>query len=110
MAKVTGIGGVFLTAHDQAALKRWYVEELGAPVEEGVICFRSADGASALLGVFTEEDVDHPVINLRVDDLQGLLEQLGEDIEIEDTEHGRFATIIDPEGNPVQLWEPAPGW
>jgi predicted enzyme related to lactoylglutathione lyase len=108
VARITGIGGVFLTAHDAEALKRWYVEVLGAPVEDGRIVFRSP--GAAILGVFTEEDVEHPLINLRVDDLAAMLEQLGEDVEIEDTENGRFATVVDPEGNPVQLWEPAPGW
>ena len=28
---------------------------------------------------------------------------------IEEMEFGRFGWVIDPEGNKVELWEPAPG-
>jgi predicted enzyme related to lactoylglutathione lyase len=51
------------------------------------------------------------MINYRVANLDWLLEQLrAEGIEIdpriEEYEYGRFAWIMDPEGNRIELWEP----
>ncbi len=50
------------------------------------------------------------MINYRVSDLDGLLEALGkEGVQIEhreDYDYGRFAWIMDPEGNRIELWEP----
>ena len=51
------------------------------------------------------------MINYRVDDLDALLETLrAEGVQIdpkrEDFEYGRFAWIMDPEGNRIELWEP----
>ena len=56
---------------------------------------------------------DHQfMLNFRVNDLDGLLEQLnasGIDVivkpEWDSPETGRFARIHDPEGNPIELWE-----
>lgn len=53
------------------------------------------------------------MINFRVDDLDALIAKLtAEGVEVEtraewDSEVGRFVRIHDPEGNPVELWEPA---
>ena len=54
------------------------------------------------------------MINFRVEDLDGLLEALrAEGVEIdpkrEEFEYGRFAWIMDPEGNRIELWQPPPG-
>jgi predicted enzyme related to lactoylglutathione lyase len=51
------------------------------------------------------------MINYRADDLDALLEALrAEGVEIdpkhEDYDYGRFAWIMDPEGNRIELWEP----
>jgi predicted enzyme related to lactoylglutathione lyase len=53
------------------------------------------------------------MLNLRVDDLAGLIERLtSEGIEVttrpewNDPQVGSFARIHDPEGNPVELWQP----
>jgi predicted enzyme related to lactoylglutathione lyase len=53
------------------------------------------------------------MINLRVRDLEGMLEQLNAaGIEIitndewDSPEVGKFARIHDPEGNAIELWEP----
>lgn len=50
-------------------------------------------------------------INLRVDDLDGMVERLaasGTAVELhpEPYPNGRFAELADPEGNRIQLWEP----
>jgi predicted enzyme related to lactoylglutathione lyase len=57
---------------------------------------------------------DHQwMLNLRVDALDGVLEKLrGAGVEVttkpewDDPATGRFARIHDPEGNPIELWEP----
>jgi predicted enzyme related to lactoylglutathione lyase len=51
-------------------------------------------------------------INFRVPDLDGMVEQLraaGTEVTVDPTTYsmGRFASLTDPEGNPIQLWEPA---
>jgi predicted enzyme related to lactoylglutathione lyase len=116
MATVTGVGGVFFRARDPDALKHWYQTHLGIPRTD---VLHAQEGASLVFGVF-REDTDHfPaaqqwMVNLRVDDLVALLEQLrAAGVEIVRTEEeeslGRFAWITDPEGNRVELWEPAEG-
>ena len=92
MARVTGIGGVFLKAKDPAALKQWYVEHLGMRLEDwGGVVFRwhddaanqSAAGATVWHLADADEDWFEPsqsqvMINYRVDDLHGLLAQLAD--------------------------------
>ena len=50
------------------------------------------------------------MINYRVENLEALLELLkNEGVtvvgEMEDSEYGKFAHILDPEGNKIELWE-----
>lgn len=122
--RVTGIGGVFFKAEDPEELKAWYVRHLGLPTrEDGGVMFTwreegEADRQGATVwGPFPlDTDYFEPseaafMINYRVADLDGLLEQLqreGLEIEgrVEEYPYGRFAWIMDPEGNRVELWEP----
>ncbi len=126
MAKVTGIGGVFFKAKDPKALAAWYVERLGFNLEEwgGVIFDWKADqsaqkGEGLTVWHLAEAGGDwfapstsHLMINYRVDDLDGLLAQLrAAEVTIVDGPkeefNGKFAWVMDPEGNKVELWEPA---
>lgn len=125
MGNVTGLGGVFFKAEDPDALGSWYREQLGLPVgEHGYFDFkwRSEDDPDrvgrTVWSLFPSDTdyfgpTDQPfMINYRVDDLDGLLDALRDqgiavDDEIEEYEFGRFAWITDPEGNRVELWEPA---
>ncbi len=127
MARVTGIGGVFVRAKDPVALAAWYAEHLGVPTERyGGATFHWSNGSSTDLHGSTTwapfpRDTRYfgrlsqqAMINFRVDDLDGLLAALrdaGVEVldEIEDSEFGRFAWCVDPEGNRVELWEPATG-
>jgi predicted enzyme related to lactoylglutathione lyase len=122
---VVGMGGYFFRAKDPATLKAWYREHLGVgggcgTDEKGVAnpyCWYH-EGGPMVFEPFKEASDYFPaekqaMINLRVRDLPGLLEQLrGEGIEVitkpewEATEAGSFARIHDPEGNPIELWEP----
>ena len=124
MAKVTGIGGVFLKCRgDSAALAAWYREHLGLPLETwgGAVLRwpddKASDGgltvwslAAADSSWFSPSDSAF-MINYRVDDLDGLLAQLrAAGIEPvggpESHENGKFAWVMDPDGNKVELWEP----
>lgn len=124
MAKVTGIGGVFFKSrNDSAALADWYKTHLGIPLEPwGGAVLRWPDDTADDKGltVWTVADKDSQwfrpsesvfMINYRVDDLDALLAQLrAAGIEIvggpDAHENGKFAWIMDPEGNKVELWQP----
>ena len=124
MAKVTGIGGVFFKCEDPIALRDWYVEKLGLSLDdEGYVVLWWGDEVrgSTVWGPFPAETTafEWPegkqwLINYRVDDLDGILEQLKaggvtvSDDTFEDM-NGRFGHCWDPEGNRIQLWEPHPG-
>lgn len=118
MAEVTGIGGVFFRARDPEALKRWYADHLGIMVNSPV-WFQEA-GPTVFAPFAADTDYfgraeQQWMINLRVSNLEALLERLGAaGIEAErraewDSEVGHFARIHDPEGNPIELWEPTVG-
>ena len=124
MARVTGIGGVFLkSTKDAKALIDWYHENLGLKIEEfgGVILNWQEDTAEDRgMTVWHVAEPDSEwfgpsqssfMINYRVDDMAGLIEKLsGNGVEIlqgpESHENGQFAWVMDPEGNKVELWEP----
>ena len=124
MAKVTGIGGVFFkSTNDNQALAEWYRDHLGLSLESwgGAILKWPDDKAEdGGLTVWTTAAPDTKwfapsessfMINYRVDDLVALLSELKEaGVEIvggpESHENGRFAWIMDPDGNKVELWEP----
>ncbi|MEU5697136.1 VOC family protein [Actinosynnema sp. NPDC020468] len=121
MAKVTGIGGVFLRARNPVRLAGWYREHLGVPMSDrGAVTFHWEAAETTTLALFAS-DTDYfgepgqrAMLNLRVDDLPSLLEDLrGRGVEVlpdtEDSEFGRFGWCVDPEGNRIELWEPAPG-
>ncbi len=125
MARVTGIGGVFLRARDSKALGEWYAQHLGIkPTEYGVSFVWSecaepeGEGKGQTVWSLFPDDTKYfgagtqqAMVNYRVDDLDALLEQLrAAGVEIdpkrEDYEYGRFAWIVDPEGNRIELWQP----
>ncbi len=117
LARAVGIGGVFFRAADAAGLAEWYEKHLGIDdlhksvwhQEAGMTIFGPFDRNSEYFGRAEQQWM----INFRVDDLDALIAKLTADgIEVEtraewDSEVGRFARIHDPEGNPVELWEPA---
>jgi len=122
MERVTGIGGVFFRARDPAALGHWYAEHLGVSPppptydeppwwqQQGPTVFAAFEQDSEY---FTRPEQQW-AINFRVRDLDAMLAQLrGAGIEAaldpQTYPNGRFADLTDPEGNPVQLWEPADG-
>lgn len=125
MAKVIGIGGVFFKSRDPAALLKWYSEVVGMELEPwgGVVLRPQAmadhPGAATVFSPFkADSDYFAPstnpyMINLAVDDLDGVLARcaLHGVTPIKTTPDegmGKFAHIMDPEGNKLELWEPKP--
>lgn len=122
MKRVTGIGGVFFKAENPKRLYAWYEKHLGlrAKPGEGIAFREPADGSRTVFAIFPSDTTYFQpgrsdfMMNFRVEDLDRLLEALrAEGVEIdpkrEDFEYGRFAWIMDPEGNRIELWQPPPG-
>ena len=124
MAKVTGIGGVFFkSTNDHKKLAEWYSQNLGIQLEpwggailkwtndksedRGLTVWHVAEGDSEWFSPSNSSFM----INYRVDNLGQMLTQLrAGGVEViqgpESHENGKFAWIMDPDGNKVELWEP----
>ena len=121
--RVTGIGGIFFRARDPAGMAAWYQENLGICAEDGHADFvwhdseRPDQPGRTVWSIFPADTEyfgpSRPafMINYRVSNLDRMLAQLsrnGVAVEkVEDFDYGRFAWITDPEGNRIELWEPA---
>jgi len=124
MERVTGIGGIFFKAEDPKKLQAWYRDNLGVQLEEGgyaVFKWAENDAKRDAVTVWStfSKDTNHfqpskaPfMINYRVNNLDAMLAQLkSKGVEQvggieESTELGRFAWVMDPEGNKIELWQP----
>ncbi len=124
MARVTGIGGIFFKSKgDHKALAGWYETHLGIKLEAyGAAILKwpedTAEDDGLTVWSVAQKDTDwfSPseasfMINYRVDDMDGLLANFrAAGIAIlkgpEFHENGKFAWIMDPEGNKLELWEP----
>jgi predicted enzyme related to lactoylglutathione lyase len=115
--RVTGIGGVFLRGRDPVALRAWYEQHLGIPIEEwGGHPFTAESGDSTVWSIFPGDTDYWPreqqaMVNYRVRDLDAMLAQLraaGAEVDdrVEEQEFGRFGWATDPEGNRFELWQP----
>jgi len=119
MHKVTGIGGFFFRAQNPQTLARWYLDHLGVdlvPISYGGEPWVQEAGPTVFAPFPQDTEMfgrpeQQWMINFRVRSLDAMVEQLrAADLEVEvDPEtypNGRFAQLRDPEGNPIQLWEP----
>lgn len=116
MEKVTGIGGVFFRSSDPEKLSRWYTEHLG--IDIGTSVWQQEVGPTVFApfkdgtGYFGRPEQQW-MVNLRVRNLDAMITQLrAAEIEVAtdpewNSDVGRFARIYDPEGNPIELWEPS---
>jgi glyoxylase I family protein len=120
MEKVTGIGGFFFRAKDPKALGLWYQQHLGILTiptsyekhgwqqEAGSTAFAAFPETSKYFGDAQKDWM----LNFRVRDLDKMAAQLqaaGIAVKVDPQSYpnGRFARLHDPEGNPIELWQPA---
>lgn len=118
MAAVIGFGGIFLRTDDPKALYQWYEQHLGLSKVPGAYAFPAPKkGGEIVFSFFKQDNTYFPVaqkamINLQVDDLDGLLDRLQAegvtvDPERQSYDFGKFGWLTDPAGNRIELWEPA---
>jgi predicted enzyme related to lactoylglutathione lyase len=111
--RVLGIGGLFFRSHDPKRLAEWYQQNLG--IDHQV--WQQAAGPTAFTPFPADTDYFGAkqqawMVNFRVRNLDAMVAQLQKsNIEVkvdpEKYPYGRFARLHDPDGNPVELWEPA---
>jgi glyoxylase I family protein len=120
MEKVAGIGGLFFRAHDPESLGRWYHEHLGialTPTSENSPVWEQEAGQT-VFSPFPETSkyFGDPqkvwMVNFRVHDLDKMVAQLrtaGIEVKVDAQTYpnGRFGRLHDPEGNPIELWQPS---
>lgn len=122
--RVIGIGGIFFKSPDHARLRSWYAENLGIDHGEHGRMFqwRPADGTEperiTIWSIFPGSSTYFGpsdsgfMINYIVDDLDAMLRKLEKsgariDPKRDDHDYGRFAWVYDPDGNKIELWQPA---
>tara|TARA_R110000824_G_scaffold288508_2_gene476473 strand:+ start:41574 stop:42059 length:486 start_codon:yes stop_codon:yes gene_type:complete len=119
MEKVSGIGGIFFRSGNPENLALWYETHLGVsrtPQSYDEEAWQQEAGSTIFAPFQSDTDYfGNPaqawMINFRVNDLDAMVRQLvnaGIDVVVDETEYpnGRFARLHDPEGNPIELWEP----
>ncbi|HEY8027646.1 MAG TPA: VOC family protein [Burkholderiaceae bacterium] len=118
---ITGVGGVFFKAKDPKALAAWYRDVLGLPLEAwgGAMLRYDAPQHPPVLtwsafpatSKYFAPSTGDFMINYAVDDMDAFLARLrAKDVAVlkrdDEEPNGRFAWILDPEGNKIELWEP----
>jgi glyoxylase I family protein len=119
MEQVTGIGGFFFRARDPQALAQWYRDHLGVsliPSSYEELPWQQEAGHTAFAPFPEDTDYFGPggktwMLNFRVRSLDAMVDQLRAAgvtavVDPQAYPNGRFARVYDPEGNPVELWEP----
>ncbi|MBC3767418.1 VOC family protein [Neptunicella marina] len=129
MQRVTGIGGIFFKAQDPKALREWYQAHLGIDIQDwGGAVLNASKAATnsnprdnSIIWNISAADNDYYapsqspfMLNYRVADLQTLLQLLREEgcnvlDKTDESDFGKFAWVIDPEGNKIELWQPPAG-
>lgn len=111
--RATGIGGLFFRAKDPEALGAWYKRHFGIADSSGMPWITEA--GMTVFAPFKADTDYFParsqfMINLRVEGIQALLAGLEADgvavKRLADETYGVFAHCEDPEGNPLEIWQP----
>lgn len=122
--KVTGIGGIFFFSDDPDQTKKWYGKNLGLEINDYGSTFESRNASNPdeinylqwspfeKGSQYFSPSKKEFMINYRVQNIEGLVEKLkanGVTVldDIETFDYGKFVHILDPEGNKIELWEPA---
>lgn len=123
MKRVTGLGGIFFKCKDPEQMKSWYKNHLGFVTDDHGAVFQWRQSEDSEKSGYTawspfsqkskyfEPSSKDFMFNYRVENLEKLLELLkaeGVQVvgEIQNFDYGKFAHIMDPEGNKIELWEP----
>ena len=123
MKRVTSLGGVFFKTQDPEKMKAWYDRHLGIPAGKYGTTFEwmktdkptqkgfTAWSLFAQKSTYFQPSEKEFMVNYRVENLPDLLIELkkeGVQIigEMMEESYGKFAWIMDPEGNKIELWEP----
>jgi catechol 2,3-dioxygenase-like lactoylglutathione lyase family enzyme len=122
MGEVTGIGGVFIKSEDPKRLYAWYEKHFGLRSDGSGIMFsarpeEAGTEVQTIFAVFPQTTKYFApssasfMLNFRVRDLDGLVAKLEADgatldPKRDDHEYGKFAWVMDPDGNRIELWEP----
>ncbi|QBJ84846.1 VOC family protein [Chryseobacterium gleum] len=123
MKRVTAIGGIFFKCKDPEQVNEWYKTHLGLPTSPYGAKFDWKDEASGKKGYtlwspfkestqYFEPSAKEFMINYHVENIETLVEELKKEgvtvlDEIATYEYGKFVHILDPEGNKIELFEPA---
>lgn len=121
MKRVVGLGGIFIKCQDVEKMNNWYRTHLGIDLQQwGAMLHhrddpRTAEAYSVFSFFKSDSKYFDPspaqfMVNFRVENLDALVEKLREEgVELsgepQGGEYGKFAWVIDPEGNKVELWE-----
>ncbi|CAN7205202.1 VOC family protein [Duganella sp. LjRoot269] len=117
---ITGVGGIFFKAKDPKALAAWYRDVLGMPLEVwggAKLRYDAPNHPPALIWNafpattnYFAPSTSEFMINYAIDDMDAFLARLGMKgvaiLKRADDANGRFAWVLDPEGNKIELWEP----
>jgi len=118
MQKVLGIGGLFFKSESPERLAKWYETNLGispVPTSHGQKSWHQDAGPTAFAPFkkdtkYFGKPEQTWMVNFRVADLKAMIAQLrAAGIAVEEPQsspNGDFARLHDPEGNPIELWEP----
>lgn len=119
--RVTGIGGFFFKSKDPKEIKNWYNKHLGLDTNDYGASFHWKDengnDCTTQWSLFQEDtkyflpSEKEFMQNFRVENLEWLLGEFKKEGvtiigEMETYSYGKFAWIMDPEGNKIELWEP----
>ena len=119
--RVTGIGGVFFKSKNPKELVAWYGKHLGLKTDAygSTFLWKDENGheCTTQWSPFTDDTTYFDpsekqfMQNFRVHNLEQLLKKLAEEDVIivgepQFCEYGKFAWILDLEGNKIELWEP----
>ncbi len=120
MERVQGIGGLFFRSRDPESLGAWYAGCLGVgpvPTDYSQTPWLQESGETVFAPFPQDSDYfgrseQQWMVNFRVSNLDAMVSQLnalGVEVTLDPEVYpnGRFARLKDPEGNPVELWEPA---
>jgi glyoxylase I family protein len=118
--RVLGIGGLFFRSRDPKTLAQWYQLHLGinpVPTDYGQPVWQQAAGPTVFAPFPLDTDYFGSkqqgwLVNFRVRSLNAMVAQLQKsniEVKVDPGKYpnGRFARLHDPEGNPIELWEPA---